>query len=85
MNPFKRKWDCLGIAQSFKTDCWSKKESKFIQITKKNKKYTEKKFDILYLTVELASQLQTADQFTRATAGSKLAIIAEQVKNDKKK
>ncbi|XP_023342660.1 uncharacterized protein C1orf50 homolog [Eurytemora carolleeae] len=30
--------------------------------------------------VELASQLQTADQFTRATAGSKLSIIAEQVR-----
>eukprot|EP00088_Acartia_fossae_P004171 TRINITY_DN11775_c0_g3_i1.p1 TRINITY_DN11775_c0_g3~~TRINITY_DN11775_c0_g3_i1.p1 ORF type:complete len:210 (-),score=60.58 TRINITY_DN11775_c0_g3_i1:117-746(-) len=30
--------------------------------------------------VELAEQVQKADQFTRATAGSKLSIIAEQVK-----
>ena len=29
--------------------------------------------------VELASQIQTADKFTRATAGSKLQVIAEQV------
>jgi len=30
--------------------------------------------------VELAGQIQTADQFTRATAGSKLSVIAEQVR-----
>jgi len=30
--------------------------------------------------VELASQIQTADKFTRATAGSKLSVIAEQVR-----
>merc|ERR1712045_938566 len=30
--------------------------------------------------VELASQIQTADKFTRATAGSKLQVIAEQVR-----
>merc|ERR1711976_535881 len=30
--------------------------------------------------VELAAQIQTADQFTRATAGSKLQVIAEQVR-----
>jgi len=30
--------------------------------------------------VELAQQVQTADQFTRATAGSKLQVIAEQVR-----
>ena len=29
--------------------------------------------------VELAEQVEKADQFTRATAGSKLQIIAEQV------
>ena len=29
--------------------------------------------------VELAAQVEKADQFTRATAGSKLQIIAEQV------
>ena len=31
--------------------------------------------------VELAAQVEKADQFTRATAGSKLQIIAEQVCN----
>jgi len=30
--------------------------------------------------VELAANIQTADQFTRATAGSKLTVIAEQVR-----
>merc|ERR1712064_202929 len=30
--------------------------------------------------VELAKNIQTADQFTRATAGSKLSVIAEQVR-----
>merc|ERR1711894_725344 len=30
--------------------------------------------------VELASNIQKADQFTRATAGSKLSVIAEQVR-----
>jgi len=30
--------------------------------------------------VELAKGIQTADQFTRATAGSKLSVIAEQVR-----
>merc|ERR1711936_1480237 len=30
--------------------------------------------------VELAAQVQKADQFTRATAGSKLTVIAEQVR-----
>jgi len=30
--------------------------------------------------VELAQQIQTADKFTRATAGSKLQVIAEQVR-----
>ena len=30
--------------------------------------------------VELAAQVEKADQFTRATAGSKLQIIAEQVR-----
>ena len=30
--------------------------------------------------VELAQQVEKADQFTRATAGSKLQIIAEQVR-----
>merc|ERR1719163_524958 len=30
--------------------------------------------------VELASEIQTADKFTRATAGSKLSVIAEQVR-----
>ena len=30
--------------------------------------------------VELASVIQTADKFTRATAGSKLSVIAEQVR-----
>jgi len=30
--------------------------------------------------VELASQIQTADTFTRSTAGSKLSVIAEQVR-----
>lgn len=30
--------------------------------------------------VELAGQIQTADKFTRATAGSKLSVIAEQVR-----
>lgn len=30
--------------------------------------------------VELASTIQTADKFTRATAGSKLSVIAEQVR-----
>ena len=29
--------------------------------------------------VELATSIQTADKFTRATAGSKLSVIAEQV------
>merc|ERR1711994_1065732 len=33
-----------------------------------------------YDLVELASRIQTADQFTRATAGSKLQVIAEQVR-----
>merc|ERR1712154_397649 len=32
------------------------------------------------LFVELAANIQTADQFTRATAGSKLTVIAEQVR-----
>ena len=31
--------------------------------------------------VELAAQVEKADQFTRATAGSKLQIIAEQVRS----
>merc|ERR1711976_131843 len=30
--------------------------------------------------VELAGEIQTADKFTRATAGSKLSVIAEQVR-----
>ena len=30
--------------------------------------------------VELAQTIQTADKFTRATAGSKLQVIAEQVR-----
>merc|ERR1719174_1020620 len=30
--------------------------------------------------IALATQIQTADQFTRATAGSKLQVIAEQVR-----
>merc|ERR1712156_973815 len=30
--------------------------------------------------VELAAQVEKADQFTRATAGSKLTVIAEQVR-----
>ncbi len=30
--------------------------------------------------VELAATIQTADRFTRATAGSKLSVIAEQVR-----
>ena len=30
--------------------------------------------------MELAAHVQTADKFTRATAGSKLQVIAEQVK-----
>merc|ERR1719369_1622650 len=33
-----------------------------------------------YDLVELASQISTADQFTRSTAGAKLQVIAEQVR-----
>ncbi len=33
-----------------------------------------------YDLVELASNIQTADKFTRAVAGSKLSVIAEQVR-----
>merc|ERR1712051_635602 len=33
-----------------------------------------------FALVELAEQVQKADQFTRATAGSKLTVIAEQVR-----
>merc|ERR1712123_519978 len=33
-----------------------------------------------YQLVDLAAHVQTADKFTRATAGSKLQVIAEQVK-----
>ena len=33
-----------------------------------------------YVLVELASQIATADQFTRSTAGAKLSVIAEQVR-----
>jgi hypothetical protein len=34
---------------------------------------------MLYFSVELAAVVQKADEFTRATAGAKLSIIAEQV------
>merc|ERR1712216_284050 len=37
---------------------------------------TRSQFDL----VELAGEIQTADKFTRATAGSKLSVIAEQVR-----
>merc|ERR1711878_263088 len=33
-----------------------------------------------FALVELAEQVEKADQFTRATAGSKLTVIAEQVR-----
>merc|ERR1712241_1464326 len=33
--------------------------------------------------VELAGEIQTADKFTRATAGSKLSVILEQAQRDK--
>jgi hypothetical protein len=38
-----------------------------------------KKAFLLFVSVELAAMVQKADEFTRATAGSKLSIIAEQV------
>merc|ERR1712020_91537 len=38
------------------------------------------KIRIQFDLVELAGEIQTADKFTRATAGSKLSVIAEQVR-----
>lgn len=46
------------------------------QLVDPDKSGKKNQFDL----VELASQIQTADQFTRATAGSKLSVIAEQVR-----
>ena len=45
------------------------------QLVDPDKSGKKNQFDL----VELAAQVQTADQFTRATAGSKLQVIAEQV------
>jgi len=46
------------------------------QLVDPDKSGKKNQFDL----VELAGQIQTADQFTRATAGSKLSVIAEQVR-----
>merc|ERR1712179_779128 len=46
------------------------------QLVDPEKSGKKNQFDL----VELAGQIQTADQFTRATAGSKLSVIAEQVR-----
>merc|ERR1711878_155175 len=46
------------------------------QLVSADKSGKKNQFDL----VELAGQIQTADQFTRATAGSKLSVIAEQVR-----
>merc|ERR1712079_723112 len=46
------------------------------QLVSADKVGKKNQFDL----VELAAQVQTADQFTRATAGSKLQEIAEQVR-----
>lgn len=46
------------------------------QLVDPDKSGKKNQFDL----VELASTIQTADQFTRATAGSKLSVIAEQVR-----
>ena len=45
------------------------------QLVDPDKSGKKNQFDL----VELAAQVQQADQFTRATAGSKLTVIAEQV------
>ena len=48
-----------------------------------NKKNADSELSNIFLLdvpiVELAAMVQKADEFTRATAGSKLSIIAEQV------
>jgi len=46
------------------------------QLVDPDKSGKKNQFDL----VELANQVQQADQFTRATAGSKLQVIAEQVR-----
>merc|ERR1739844_238042 len=46
------------------------------QLVDPDKSGKKNQFDL----VELAANIQTADQFTRATAGSKLTVIAEQVR-----
>merc|ERR1712242_695857 len=46
------------------------------QLVSADKVGKKNQFDL----VELAAQVQKADQFTRATAGSKLTVIAEQVR-----
>merc|ERR1712151_662029 len=46
------------------------------QLVDPDKSGKKNQFDL----VELAAQVQQADQFTRATAGSKLTVIAEQVR-----
>merc|ERR1711978_315707 len=46
------------------------------QLVDPDKSGKKNQFDL----VELAANIQTADQFTRATAGGKLTVIAEQVR-----